>query len=179
MHGLVIRCHVFFFTDLNQVHADSKLVFAPILNFIFFQVPVPLVQVYHLFQQFQGILIPFPGSGAEFVKLDVTNPDDAKAAAQAAVDKFGRIDVLVNNAGNFIAGFFEEISPDDFRAQVETNLFGPLNVTRAVLPVMRSSAPVWSSRSPRPAASSARSSAPHTRPRSSASKAGSNRWHPR
>ena len=71
------------------------------------------------------------------VKLDVTNPDDAKAAAQAAVDKFGRIDVLVNNAGNFIAGFFEEISSDDFRAQVETNLFGPLNVTRAVLPGMR------------------------------------------
>jgi NAD(P)-dependent dehydrogenase (short-subunit alcohol dehydrogenase family) len=71
------------------------------------------------------------------VKLDVTNPDDAQAAAQAAVDTFGRVDVLVNNAGNFIAGFFEEISPDDFRAQVETNLFGPLNVTRAVLPGMR------------------------------------------
>jgi NAD(P)-dependent dehydrogenase (short-subunit alcohol dehydrogenase family) len=45
--------------------------------------------------------------------------------------------VLVNNAGNFYAGFFEEISPEHFRAQVETNLFGPLNVTRAVLPVMR------------------------------------------
>jgi NAD(P)-dependent dehydrogenase (short-subunit alcohol dehydrogenase family) len=45
--------------------------------------------------------------------------------------------VLVNNAGNFYAGFFEEISPEDFRAQIETNLFGPLNVTRAVLPVMR------------------------------------------
>src|SRR6202046_1706409 len=71
------------------------------------------------------------------VKLDITDPDDAAAAAQAAVDRFGRVDVLVNNAGNFIAGFFEEISPDDFRAQVETNLFGPLNVTRAVLPVMR------------------------------------------
>ena len=56
---------------------------------------------------------------------------------QAAVDRFGRIDVLVNNAGNFYAGFFEEITPEDFRAQVETNLFGPLNVTRAVLPVMR------------------------------------------
>ena len=67
------------------------------------------------------------------VKLDVTNPGDATAAAQAAVDRFGRVDVLVNNAGNFIAGFFEEISPDDFRAQVETNLFGPLNVTRAVV----------------------------------------------
>jgi NAD(P)-dependent dehydrogenase (short-subunit alcohol dehydrogenase family) len=71
------------------------------------------------------------------VKLDVTNPDDAMAAVQAAVDKFGRVDVLINNAGNFVAGFFEEISPDDFRAQIETNLFGPLNVTRAVLPVMR------------------------------------------
>jgi NAD(P)-dependent dehydrogenase (short-subunit alcohol dehydrogenase family) len=71
------------------------------------------------------------------VKLDVTEPADARAAVQAAVDRFGRIDVLVNNAGNFYAGFFEEISPDDFRTQVETNLFGPLNVTRAVLPVMR------------------------------------------
>ncbi len=71
------------------------------------------------------------------VKLDVTSVEDAKAATQAAVDRFGKIDVLVNNAGNFYAGFFEEITPDDFRAQVETNLFGPLNVARAVLPVMR------------------------------------------
>jgi len=70
-------------------------------------------------------------------KLDVTDPGDAEAAVQAAVDRFGRIDVLVNNAGNFNAGFFEEISPDDFRAQIETTLFGPMNVTRAVLPVMR------------------------------------------
>jgi NAD(P)-dependent dehydrogenase (short-subunit alcohol dehydrogenase family) len=71
------------------------------------------------------------------VALDVTDPTSARAAVQAAVERFGRIDVLVNNAGNFIAGFFEEISPEDFRAQLETNLFGPLNVTRAVLPVMR------------------------------------------
>ena len=71
------------------------------------------------------------------VKLDVTSQADAEAAVQAAVERFGRVDVLVNNAGNFYAGFFEEISADDFRAQVETNLFGPLNVTRAVLPVMR------------------------------------------
>jgi NAD(P)-dependent dehydrogenase (short-subunit alcohol dehydrogenase family) len=71
------------------------------------------------------------------VKLDVTDPSDAQAAVKAVVDKFGRIDVLVNNAGNFYAGFFEEISPDDFRAQIETNLFGPVNVTRAVLPQMR------------------------------------------
>jgi NAD(P)-dependent dehydrogenase (short-subunit alcohol dehydrogenase family) len=71
------------------------------------------------------------------VKLDVTSLDDATDAARTAVDRFGRIDVLVNNAGNFYAGFFEEISPEDFRAQVETTLFGPTNVTRAVLPVMR------------------------------------------
>jgi NAD(P)-dependent dehydrogenase (short-subunit alcohol dehydrogenase family) len=71
------------------------------------------------------------------VALDVTDPAGAQAAVQAAVERFGRIDVLVNNAGNFYAGFFEEITPEDFRAQVETNLFGPLNVTRAVLPVMR------------------------------------------
>src|ERR671912_3002767 len=73
----------------------------------------------------------------QVVKLDITSPDDAEAAVQAAVDRFGRIDVLVNNAGTFYAGFFEEISPEDFRAQIETTLFGPLNVTRAVLPVMR------------------------------------------
>ena len=71
------------------------------------------------------------------VALDVTDPASAAAAVDAAVQQFGRIDVLVNNAGNFYAGFFEEVTPDDFRAQIETNLFGPLNVTRAVLPVMR------------------------------------------
>jgi NAD(P)-dependent dehydrogenase (short-subunit alcohol dehydrogenase family) len=71
------------------------------------------------------------------VKLDVTSPGDARDATHAAIDQFGRIDVLVNNAGNFYAGFFEEIAPEDFRAQVETTMFGPMNVTRAVLPVMR------------------------------------------
>src|SRR4051794_38105279 len=70
-------------------------------------------------------------------KLDVTDPADATAAVQAAIDRFGRIDVVVNNAANFYAGFFEEIAPDDFRAQVETTLFGPINVTRVALPVMR------------------------------------------
>ena len=71
------------------------------------------------------------------VQLDVTDPASAQAAVHAATERFGRIDVLVNNAASFVAGFFEEITPDDFRAQVETNLFGPLNVTRAVLPAMR------------------------------------------
>src|SRR6266545_4287561 len=71
------------------------------------------------------------------VALDVTSLDSAKAATQAAVDRFGHIDVLVNNAGNFYAGYFEELTPEQVRAQIEVNLFGPLNVTRTVLPVMR------------------------------------------
>jgi len=71
------------------------------------------------------------------VSLDITDPAGVQGGIDAAVERFGRIDVLINNAGNFYAGFFEEITPDDFRAQLDTNLFGPLNVTRAVLPVMR------------------------------------------
>ena len=71
------------------------------------------------------------------VRLDVTRPEDAEAAVASAVARFGRIDVLVNNAGNFFAGFFEELSPAQVRTQIETLLFGPMNVTRATLPVMR------------------------------------------
>jgi len=71
------------------------------------------------------------------IKLDITRLEDAQDAVAAAIGKFGRIDVLINNAGNFYAGFFEELSPVQVRDQIETLLFGPMNVTRAVLPVMR------------------------------------------
>lgn len=71
------------------------------------------------------------------VKLDVTSPADAKAATQAAVGRFGRIDVLVNNAANFYAGYFEELTPEQIERQLAVSLIGPMNVTRAVLPAMR------------------------------------------
>ena len=70
-------------------------------------------------------------------KLDITKPGDAESAVKAAVDNFGRIDVLVNNAANFYAGFFEELTPEQMDRQLSTSLIGPMNVTRAVLPVMR------------------------------------------
>jgi len=71
------------------------------------------------------------------VDLDVTDPAAAAAAVHTTVERFGRLDVLVNNAGSFKAGFFEEMTPENFRSQIETTLFGPVNVTRAALPQLR------------------------------------------
>jgi len=71
------------------------------------------------------------------VKLDITEPADAESAVTLAVERFGRIDVLVNNAANFYAGFFEELTPEQMERQLSTSLIGPMNVTRAVLPIMR------------------------------------------
>jgi len=71
------------------------------------------------------------------VKLDITSLTDAQAAVEATVQRFGRIDVLVNNAANFYAGYFEELTPEQMERQLTTSLIGPMNVTRAVLLIMR------------------------------------------
>jgi NAD(P)-dependent dehydrogenase (short-subunit alcohol dehydrogenase family) len=71
------------------------------------------------------------------LELDVTSRADAEAAVQAAVARFGRIDVLVNNAASFYAGYFEELRPEQIDRQLAVSLIGPMNVTREVLPVMR------------------------------------------
>jgi NAD(P)-dependent dehydrogenase (short-subunit alcohol dehydrogenase family) len=71
------------------------------------------------------------------VQMDVTNPNEINTGINSAIEKFGAIDILVNNAGNFYAGFFEELSQNQVERQIATNLLGPMNVTRAVLPLMR------------------------------------------
>ena len=78
-----------------------------------------------------------PSNSLLAVKLDVTKPAEAEAATRAAMDRFGRIDVLVNNAANFYAGYFEELTVEQIEQQLAASLIGPMHVTRAILPAMR------------------------------------------
>lgn len=71
------------------------------------------------------------------VTLDVTSPDQSQAAIEQVIKRFGRLDVLVNNAGYGFIGAFEEMSPEEFSDQLETNFWGVIHVCRAALPVMR------------------------------------------
>jgi NAD(P)-dependent dehydrogenase (short-subunit alcohol dehydrogenase family) len=71
------------------------------------------------------------------VALDVADASGAQAAVAAGVDRFGRLDVVVNNAGYANLASIEDISLEDFRAQIDTNLFGVVNVTKAALPILR------------------------------------------
>jgi NAD(P)-dependent dehydrogenase (short-subunit alcohol dehydrogenase family) len=87
-------------------------------------------------EDLDGLVAEYHGR-VRAVALDVTDPRAARAAVEATVAAFGRLDVVVNNAGFANSAPIEEMADDDFRAQVEANLYGVVNVTRAALPVMR------------------------------------------
>jgi NAD(P)-dependent dehydrogenase (short-subunit alcohol dehydrogenase family) len=82
-------------------------------------------------------LIATYGGDVRTVKVDVTSPRDVEKAIGTAVEAFDRIDVVVNNAGYGFFGAFEEMSPDEFKGQIDTNFWGVVHVTRAVLPILR------------------------------------------
>jgi NAD(P)-dependent dehydrogenase (short-subunit alcohol dehydrogenase family) len=77
------------------------------------------------------------GDRIRAVKLDVTSPAEVEQAVATAVETYGRIDVLVNNAGYGFLGAFEEMSDQEFKGQIDTNFWGVVNVTRAILPLLR------------------------------------------
>jgi NAD(P)-dependent dehydrogenase (short-subunit alcohol dehydrogenase family) len=77
------------------------------------------------------------------VRLDITNHEQVQSSVNDALDRFGRIDVLVNNAGYGLLGHFEEMSEKLIRQQIETNVFGTMKLTRAVLPIMRKQGSGW------------------------------------
>lgn len=88
-------------------------------------------------EQLQDLIAQYPET-AKALRLDVTNPDEIIAAIEEANAAFGRIDVLVNNAGYGLIGALEEVSDEQIHRNFDTNLFGAINVIRAVLPIMRS-----------------------------------------
>ena len=88
-------------------------------------------------EQLRGAHADAPQERLALAELDVTSPAQIEAAEQAAVERFGRIDVLVNNAGYGLLGHFEELQDDAIEQQFDTNVFGLMHVMRAVLPLMR------------------------------------------
>jgi len=87
-------------------------------------------------EQLDGLVSQY-GEQVRAVALDVTDAVAARDAVRASVDAFGRLDVVVNNAGYANSAPIEEMAEDDFRGQIEANFFGLVNVTRAALPVLR------------------------------------------
>lgn len=87
-------------------------------------------------EQIRELVDQYPET-AKAIRLDVTNPQEVREVVSSALDSFGRIDVLVNNAGYGAVGAIEEVSDDAIRRQFETNVFGALDIMRAVLPAMR------------------------------------------
>jgi NADP-dependent 3-hydroxy acid dehydrogenase YdfG len=79
------------------------------------------------------------------LELDVTNPDQVKTAVAQARAHFGRLDIVLNNAGYSLVGTIEEASADDLRALYETNIFGTLSVIQAAFPLLREQGAVTSS----------------------------------
>ncbi|GCE07123.1 oxidoreductase [Dictyobacter aurantiacus] len=87
-------------------------------------------------EQLTDLVERYPGR-IRTMALDVTNAEQARAAVETAVESFGRLDVVVNNAGYANVASIEEASEEDWRTQIETNLWGVIHVTRAALPVLR------------------------------------------
>lgn len=87
-------------------------------------------------EQLSDLIEQYPET-AKAIRLDVTNPQEIRNAVKAALEAFGRIDVLVNNAGYGAVGAIEEVSDEAIRRQFETNVFGALDLTRALLPTLR------------------------------------------
>ncbi len=87
-------------------------------------------------EQLQDLVAQYPGQILP-VRLDVTNKTEIKAAVAAAIDQYGRIDVLVNNAGFGITGAAEAFTDEQVTSQLEANLYGPIEITRAIIPYMR------------------------------------------